>query len=1627
MSSTEEGGRGSHSLPRISPVASGQFSASVPAPGDDRAQFLGLPAALQTVRDDSSTELELSTSRTKRTTSTTNAATSASAAASADAVTTAASAEADPALRAWLGLSGASAVGLAPSQSQSLLQQQQQRPLQQQQQGDAVLSIQPSSSSDALFTSSGVAKGPANSIMWMRHEPINPNSLRNRKTRPQNNAAAALSSGAGGGGAVRSSSRSGADLVGVGHVNKDAVLYNDDDDDDDDADADGETGGAAAIDSRRANSKGFFPAPVTDKADAVTLPDINGNNNSSSSKPDTYRAEPAYDDDDDEDGGGSASDGKDEGCLAGCGRTLTRLWRQQVASLLYLFGEVRRQPRSYALGWFVVFIVVLFIAILVNAVVQSPLIFYRLSEIQAGETDLIAYPGAGIAEAAVVYPSPLPLIDQELFTTALGTDTVPGIRGATGRWLLLGQVKREPDSGASPLETANVILLGINSTREAQLGLGRTWTRPPIPAGEVYLSRAIVKQLQLAGPPDSDPAAAVGAEVILAVDPLRLLAQLAGGDSAGGDVDWTNMSDAQTQALLTQLLPAVDWARVYTTPLFTNGTVPAGFTFSQSLGIQAAAQYTIAELQQQSPETAAALDATDSFTLTLTLRQLNDITTAALAPPFTVRYPNGGSVSLSRAVPRLFPDSDTATVAFPFAKNASTGAWSVDTDATDSSFAAAIATAGSSATTQGQLVTFALPVVLGAARVLEPVTVGAVLGSPDGKFAENVGAVAMMEAENMLDPVKSTLKMALQSEFDVTSSPGSADLSLFVNNTDLTTPGGDPLQIAPLPVTLPLITVRVSLSQILVLAGVPEVLVPVQIAVAVALIDSLSASAVAPTAAVQMTGRQAVYLEPALALDRAFVEFTNTVAEHVGVTYPARFLLPLLEVVRGTLYIRYFLDNIFNAVIALIVFLGALLVFSLLLNDVETKTYEYGMLRALGMRKSNLLQILLTKAFLFSVLGVGTGLFVAFLVSIPITDLITGFADVSPDYRMSATAAIVATVVGIVMPLAANTVPIMRALSKTLRDSLDVYHHVVSEVTVTVVRLADLGLDLWQTAISLLLVSIGFITFYLIPLSFLNSNIPMFLGLLMAILLSMLLGLALLAQIIQPFLERGILWVLMRPFHSNLNALVSKSLSAHRPRNAKTAQMFTIALAFIVFAGVMFALQGTSLADNMKILIGAPIVVKAPSLAEQLNEAGMKPFLDAQVALTEAGAADGVLTAYSFVSFRLAQTGHVQWTRFNNLADTPQQRQRIYGVQESYYRAIYNDYYEDVEANTGGDPAVVGLFTQAGEAVLPMERLGAPVPTTFSTGLTALAVTDVHTDALAVATEERNALLNATYGDYIDAVCSEGLRLVVSIDTETAAGIRVRAVLPGTRIVKYDRMYFSKVRGMARHVPGFFFSSYPTVANTGSALIREDQFLRLLNDAVGTDGEPFTAVPKERLMLNVKSSATSGQRDDLVAGLRAFFTSDDVTVTDTESLIESTDFALNMLNVFFVVVGVLAMLLCFLILWLSFTANVQENAWEFGVLRAVGLNAKQVVLIYVYEALALVLACIILGTTIGLVIAVSLTLQFNLFTEVRFKMEFPFTLYFVQFGLAIAVAVVASVMPAHGFVRRSIAEILRRT
>lgn len=93
-------------------------------------------------------------------------------------------------------------------------------------------------------------------------------------------------------------------------------------------------------------------------------------------------------------------------------------------------------------------------------------------------------------------------------------------------------------------------------------------------------------------------------------------------------------------------------------------------------------------------------------------------------------------------------------------------------------------------------------------------------------------------------------------------------------------------------------------------------------------------------------------------------------------------------------------------------------------------------------------------------------------------------------------------------------------------------------------------------------------------------------------------------------------------------------------------------------------------------------------------------------------------------------------------------------------------------------------------------------------------------------------------------------------------------------------------------------------------------------------------------------------------------------------------------------------------------ANLRENSWEFGILRAMGLPGKKVVRIYIYEAETIVLACIVQGLMIGCLTAVILTLQFNLFLEMPFKFYINLPVTIVLLASSIVVSFLGSYIPS---------------
>ena len=195
-------------------------------------------------------------------------------------------------------------------------------------------------------------------------------------------------------------------------------------------------------------------------------------------------------------------------------------------------------------------------------------------------------------------------------------------------------------------------------------------------------------------------------------------------------------------------------------------------------------------------------------------------------------------------------------------------------------------------------------------------------------------------------------------------------------------------------------------------------------------------------------------------------------------------------------------------------------------------------------------------------------------------------------------------------------------------------------------------------------------------------------------------------------------------------------------------------------------------------------------------------------------------------------------------------------------------------------------------------------------------------------------------------------------------------------------------------------------------------------DTLSAD-DSFPLIPKQRLLVRLKPGATPAERVRVLNGIRSTITTSSIVVQDVASLLQSTDVAILGLNIFFMFVAALCLTLCFFASWLSFSANVNENSVELGILRSLGLSVAAVSRVFMYEALIVVLAAFILGSIIGMAVAVSLTLQFGLFTEMPFQFTFPTALFMFTLGASILLALGSSWGPTRTLSKLHIAAVLK--
>jgi ABC-type antimicrobial peptide transport system permease subunit len=90
---------------------------------------------------------------------------------------------------------------------------------------------------------------------------------------------------------------------------------------------------------------------------------------------------------------------------------------------------------------------------------------------------------------------------------------------------------------------------------------------------------------------------------------------------------------------------------------------------------------------------------------------------------------------------------------------------------------------------------------------------------------------------------------------------------------------------------------------------------------------------------------------------------------------------PLRDQMSAAELVIIFTNQGFSTIMVFLGIISMQLIYSLMMSDIEDKTYEFGMLRALGFSKSNIIITISYQAVMFIIPGLSSGIIMAWILN----------------------------------------------------------------------------------------------------------------------------------------------------------------------------------------------------------------------------------------------------------------------------------------------------------------------------------------------------------------------------------------------------------------------------------------------------------------------------------------------------------------------------------------------------------------------------------------------------------------------------------------------------------------------
>ena len=305
--------------------------------------------------------------------------------------------------------------------------------------------------------------------------------------------------------------------------------------------------------------------------------------------------------------------------------------------------------------------------------------------------------------------------------------------------------------------------------------------------------------------------------------------------------------------------------------------------------------------------------------------------------------------------------------------------------------------------------------------------------------------------------------------------------------------------------------------------------------------------------------------------------------------------LPLLSPLGLRRFVTIYLGILLNVLFAVLFALSAVLIYSLLLINVSTRTFELAVRRMLGSGRPAIIGLLLVQAASYSIPALFLGLHIAQIISSATLVSFSQLSGISISTGLTSSAVWTAVFMATAITAVSSIGPIRVALGPTIREALDTHRPKATLISYSIDRTDDGSIPWAILVIGSGMFVFGFAVYYLLPLSLISLNLSLLASVFVSMLLGMLIGLVQLALNLELLVSRTMAVLFVSWWENGaIVKLAMGNLIAHRLRNRKTFLMYSLAVSFIVLLTVAAEQQirTATYADQQRN--GAALVVRAP-------------------------------------------------------------------------------------------------------------------------------------------------------------------------------------------------------------------------------------------------------------------------------------------------------------------------------------------------------------------------------------------------------------------------------------------------